>query len=492
MNTVIYARYSSDNQTENSIEGQLRECKDFAEKNGFTVVSTYIDRAYSAKTDARPQFQKMIKDSAKRLFDVIIVWKLDRFARNRYDSAHYKSILRKNKVKVVSATEPISEDSTGILLESLLEGYAEFFSAELSEKVIRGMTENALKCKWNGGGLPVGYYIDSDKHYQIDTLNAPFVLEAFKRYADGDTIVNLVKWLNDCGVQTYRKKPMGFDSVGRMLKNRNYIGEYRYDTHVFPGGVPAIVPDDLFERVQERLAKNKKAPARHKAEDDYLLTTKLFCGLCNAYMVGESGTSGTLKVHHYYKCATAKKHRSCKKKSVKKVWIEDIVVNQAMRLLADDAILERITDSILELQKQENITLPMLRKQLAETERGIDNMLNAIQQGILNTSTKKRLDDLEAAKGDLEVKIMQEEVEQPLLTRDQIMFWLHKFRGIDATQREQRQLLIDTFVNAVYLYDDKLVLMFNSKEGAKTVTMAEIEECFGSDLTASVVPKTNK
>ncbi|MDD4546403.1 MAG: recombinase family protein, partial [Oscillospiraceae bacterium] len=168
MKGIIYARYSSDNQREESIEGQLRECKEFAEKNGITILNSYIDRALSAKTDNRPEFQRMIKDSAKQLFDVVIVWKLDRFARNRYDSAQYKAILRLNSVKVVSATESISEDSTGILLESLLEGYAEFYSAELSEKVIRGLTENALKCKYNGGGLPVGYAIDSEQYFQLD------------------------------------------------------------------------------------------------------------------------------------------------------------------------------------------------------------------------------------------------------------------------------------------------------------------------------------
>ena len=488
MKAVLYCRYSSDSQTENSIEGQLRECKEFAERNGMTVIGNYIDRAYSAKTDARPNFQKMIKDSAKHLFDVVIVWKLDRFARNRYNSAHYKAVLRKNSVKVVSATEPISEDSTGILLESLLEGYAEFFSAELSEKVKRGMTENALKCKWNGGGIPIGYYIDEDKHYQIDTLNSPFVIEAFKRYSEGSTLTQLAKWLNDSEVKSYRKLPINIDTLNRMLKNRTYIGEYHYDTHVIPGGVPAIVPNDLFEKVQERLAKNKKAPARHKAEDDYLLTTKLFCGLCGAYMVGESGHGSSGNVHHYYKCATAKKHRACKKKTVKKVWIEEIVINEALHLLADDNVLEKIVKSILELQKEENITLPMLRKQLAETERSIVNMLNAIQQGLLNQSTKKRLDDLESSKSEIEVKILQEEMERPILTREQILFWLHKFRGIDTSRRDQKQLLIDTFVNAIYLYDDKLVLTFNNKEGAKTITMAEIAEKFRSDLHASAVP----
>ena len=180
MNAVIYARYSSDSQREESIEGQLRECTAFAEKNGITILRHYIDRAFSAKTDNRPEFQAMIKDSGKKLFDIIIVWKLDRFARNRYDRARYKAQLKKNGVKVVSATETISDGAEGILLESMLEGMAEYYSADLAEKVVRGMTENALKCKYNGGTLPIGYTIDSEQYFQIDPLTAPFVLEAFK------------------------------------------------------------------------------------------------------------------------------------------------------------------------------------------------------------------------------------------------------------------------------------------------------------------------
>ena len=147
MNAVIYARYSSENQREESIDGQLRECKAFAERNDIQIIGTYIDRALSAKTDNRPEFQRMVKESAGRAFEMVLVWKLDRFARNRYDSAHYKTVLRKNGVRVVSATEAISEGAEGILLEAMLEGMAEYYSAELSEKVSRGMTENALKCK---------------------------------------------------------------------------------------------------------------------------------------------------------------------------------------------------------------------------------------------------------------------------------------------------------------------------------------------------------
>ena len=223
MKAVIYARYSSDSQTENSIEGQLRECKEYAEKNNITIHSSYIDRALSAKTDNRPEFQRMIKDSAKRLFDIIIVWKLDRFARNRYDSAHYKSVLRKNGVKVISATEAIAEDSTGILLESLLEGYAEFYSAELSEKVGRGMTENALKCKFNGGTIPFGFIIDSEQHFQVDPAAAPVVLEAFTRYDKGSTMQELVNLFNERGLRSARGGKFSLNIINRLLKNDSVI-----------------------------------------------------------------------------------------------------------------------------------------------------------------------------------------------------------------------------------------------------------------------------
>jgi len=276
MKAVIYARYSSDSQREESVEGQLRECKEFAEKNGITILNNYIDRALSAKTDNRPQFQAMIKDSAKHLFDVVIVWKLDRFARNRYDSAHYKAILRKNGVKVISAKETIAEDSTGILLESLLEGYAEFYSAELSEKVKRGHTENALKAKYNGGGMPLGYVKGENQEYQLDLPLVPLVLETFTRYSEGQTIKSIVDWLNDSGVKSKNGKPVSINMVTSMLKNRRYTGTYVYGDLTIPDAIPAAIPMDLFERVQERMEKNKRAPARHKAEDDYLLTTKLF------------------------------------------------------------------------------------------------------------------------------------------------------------------------------------------------------------------------
>ena len=494
MTAVIYARYSSDNQREESIEGQIRECTAYAEKNGITVVKHYIDRALSAKTDNRPDFQQMIKDSEKRLFDIVLVWKLDRFARNRYDSAHYEYQLERNHVKLVSATEPISDSPAGIMVKSMLTGMAEYYSAELSEKVVRGMTENVLKGKYNGGTIPIGFKVDEEKFFQIDPLKAPFVVEAFRRYNDGATMKELMNWLNDSGVTTNRNQKFTYNSVQTLLTNKRYIGENHFKDIVMPDSIPAIVDKDLFEEVQLKIKKNSRAPARHKAEDDYLLTTKLFCGMCGAMMFGECGTGRNKIVHHYYKCATAKRFKTCKKKTVRKEWLEDLVIAETMKLIQDDAVIDAIVAEVMELQDQENTTLPLLEKQMREVENGIENMLNAIQAGVLTNSTKSRLEKLEAQQKELEIRIAEEKIARPRLSENQVRFWLTRFRKLDPNVKSHRETLINTFVNAVYLYDEKVLITFNYKDGTKTITFDEIAakdapEGNGSDLGCFAPPK---
>ena len=489
MKGVIYARYSSDNQREESIEGQIRECKAFAKKNDIQIIETYIDRALSAKTDHRPDFQRLIKDDVSKKFDVILVWKLDRFARDKEDSAYYKWALKKNGIKVISATEMITDTPEGALLESVLEGIAQYYSAELSVKVVRGLTENALKCKYNGGTLPIGYVVDSEQFYQVDPLTAPVVMEAFQHYANGASMQEITDEMNLKGVRTKRGGKISINSVTRMLRNRKYIGEYKYRDIVNPNGIPAIVSQDLFDRVQERMASNKKAPAKHKAEDEYLLTTKLFCGKCQCFMVGESGTSHTGFVHRYYKCVSVKNHKGCDKKSVQKDFIENLVIEQIKKLIFDDELIEKLTDTVMELQGKENTALPLLRKQYTDTQKAIDNMLNAIQQGILTASTKERLESLEEKKSELSTQIIKEEMTKPTLTREQVLFWFHRFRKLDTTKLEHRRRLIDSFVNAVFVYDDRITFTFNFKDGTKTITFAELEESgLGSDINALAAP----
>lgn len=493
MNGVIYARYSSDNQREESIEGQLRECKAFAQKNDIQIVGTYIDRALSAKTDNRPEFQRMIKDSSGDAFNIVIVWKLDRFARNRYDSAHYKSILRKNGVKVLSATELISDSAEGILLESMLEGMAEYYSAELSEKVVRGLTENALKCKYNGGTLPIGYTIDSEQYFQVDPITAPAVLQAFKSYAEGASMQEVTDQLNIKGIRTKRGGKISINSVTRMLHNRKYIGEYKYRDVVKPGGIPSIVPKQLFDKVQDRMIANKKAPAKHKAEDEYLLTTKLYCGKCQCLMVGESGTSHTnAKVYRYYKCISVKKHKGCNKKTVKKDWIENLVLDYIRKIIFDDELIDTLSEKILSVLGSENDTLPLLKKRYAETQRSIDNILNAIEQGILTNSTKQRLEELENLKSELSVQIVKEEMAKPTISKEQITYFITRLRKLNTNKLEHRRRLIDIFINKVVLYDDgKIFIGCNYKECSTEITFDELEKIFAisSDFKLLTAPK---
>ena len=497
MTAVIYARYSSDNQREESIEGQIRECTAYAEKNGITVIKHYIDRALSAKTDNRPQFQQMIKDSSKKLFEIVLVWKFDRFARNRFDSANYKMILKKNGVHLISVMEPIAEGSQGILVETLLEGMAEYYSAELSEKVIRGQTENALKGKCTGGTGTIGYKIDDAKFYHLDPLTAPLVLEAFQRYDNGDKMVEIVNFLNDKGVRNMLGGKMTHSSVNTMLKNRRYIGELSFRDIVVPDAIPVIVPKDLFDRVQKRLDKNKRAPACGKADEEYLLTTKLLCGKCGALMFGESGTSATGRTYYYYKCANVKRRKGCNKKTVQKDWLEDLVVRETMKLIQDDAMIDKIVQLVMDVQNQENTTIPLLEKQLREVNKKLDNLMKAIEDGLYTRTTKERLEALEIQKDELTAKLADEKLKKPSFNEDFIRFWLMKFRKFDISQKKQRKALIEIFVNAIFLYDDRMLLTFNYKDGTQTVRFedtltADSAEEKSSDLFSSAGPRASR
>ncbi len=364
---------------------------------------------------------------------------------------------------------------------------AEYYSAELAEKVVRGMKENTLKGINNGGQVTFGYKLNAERKFEPNETTAPIVEEIFTMYAYGKTVKQIVDYLDKKGIRSYRGGKLNINSVQRILSNRRYIGEYKFREVVVPHCIPSLVSDELFERVQQKLINNKKAPARHKAEDDYLLTLKLFCGKCGAHMVGESGM-GTSKVYHYYKCANTKKVHICDKKAVRKEWIEDLVVKKAMEILHDEKFVDYLTDRIYILQGEENPRIPRLKEQLEETEKRISNVMDAIEQGIITDSTKDRLAQLESKKKELEITILQEKIKKPFLTQDQIRFGIEKFRKLDITTQDGTRRLIDGFVNSIYLFDDKVTLTFNFKDGTQTVYLSDIEAAKNSDIKCLGAP----
>ena len=487
MKAVIYARYSSHNQREESIEGQIRECQDFAARNGFVVIGEYIDRALSGKTDNREDFQRMIKDSEKGHFDAVLMYTLDRFARNRYDSAMYKAKLKKNGVKVYYAKQTIPEGPEGIILESVLEGYAEYYSENLSRNVKRGMNENALQCKVTGG-LCLGYRKSSDDKYEIDPVGAKIVQEIFQLYANGMSATQIVKHCNERGYKTVRGRPFTRNSLRTILQNKKYIGVYEYEDVVIPDGIPPIIDKELFERVQSTFKHNHAARAKTKAKTDYLLTTKVFCGHCGSNMIGECGTSRHGQTYHYYKCSHRKHGQNCSKKTERKDWLERVVVQYTVeKVLTPENIDLIATNAVALIEKEaaDNTLRIGYEKELKDVQKRIKNLLDLMEQGIFTESTKERLLELESRRKDLERNIARENAKKPHLSKERIIYWLTSFKSGNIESEDYRRRVIDTLVNSVYVFDSddgkgrKIVFTFNiSGENTATLTVSDIE-CFG-------------
>lgn len=413
------------------------------------------------------------------------MYTLDRFARNRYDSAIYKAKLKKNGVRVYYAKQPMPDTPEGIILESVLEGYAEYYSENLARNIKRGIRENALQGLATGGAnLLLGYTVGEDRKYAIDPTGAKIVQEIFQLYADGMSATQIIAYCNERGYKTARGNAFNKNSLRTILRNEKYIGTYKLMDIVIPDGMPAIIDKPLFEKVQAMLKHNGKARAKAKAHENYLLTTKLFCGHCGSPMVGESGTSKTGQVHYYYKCTKAKREHACKKKSERKDWIEKLVVRYTVQnVLTDEniALIAKRAMEIIEKESADTTYLDGLNAELKDVQKKIKNLVSAIEQGIITSATKDRLDELEQEKSDIEGRIAREEMKKPLLNESRIRYWLTSFKSGNVDDEDYQRRVIDTLVNSVYVYDDedggkRIVLTFNlSGNNTATLTSSDIE-----------------
>lgn len=493
---VIYARYSSDRQNEQSIAGQVEVCTEWAKKNDINIVQIYHDEALTGKNDKRPAFQQMIKDAKNGGFDYVIVYKVDRFARNRYDSAIYKAQLKKNGVRVISAMENIADGPEGIILESVLEGMAEYYSANLAQNVIRGMGQRAEQGKYLGGTVPLGYKIDKDKNYVIDKSTELIVRRVYELYSDGVTIKEICNELNAAGYKTSTGKKFSYGSLHRILTNPKYIGRYECMGAVLENAIPQIIDKEMFDKVQQRVQKNKISPASCKSNVNFHLTGKLFCGKCGNNMVGDSGTSKTGTTHYYYSCIEKKRNHACTKKTVKKDWIEQIITDITINEVLTDENIEYISQKAFELNEKERkdtSELVLLKKTLHDVENVINNLIKAIEQGIITDSTKQRLLDAEEQKKSLQLSIAKEQIKKPVITKEQIKFFLYDMKDKVYNADERIDVIIRTFVNAVYLYDDKLIITFNLRDGEelKRIELSELER-FGFGGMRFTNPILNK
>lgn len=472
MNAVIYARFSSHSQREESIEGQLKVCYEYAKANGYAVISEYVDRAKSGTSICgRTELHHLVEDSKKGCFEVVLVYQLDRLARSRYDSAVIKNKLQKNDVRVVSAKENIADDPSGIILEGMLETLAEYYSADLAQKIMRGQRTNAEHHKYNGGAVPMGYRI-VDQCYTIDENAAPVVRKIFDLYADGMQVKDIVEELNQAGIMTQKGKPFAPNSLQKILRNKRYTGTYIYGDTEITNGIPRIISDDTFTAVQRLIDVKKRAPS---LSGRFLLTTKLFCGYCGHMLVGDSGTSRHGQTHYYYACKGAKK-KQCNKKAVKKDYIEKIVVDECRKILTDENIA-LIAKRVSALNEKEGNSsyLKALQKEMKTTQTAIENLMNALEQGEEADLILGRIKTNRIKQQDLEVQIAKEELTNVVLTETEIEFFLKGLRSGYADDDKYSKMLINVLVNKVVLYDDRLTIFFSAADGQVEIT-AEMQE----------------
>ncbi|MBS6063998.1 MAG: recombinase family protein [Peptostreptococcaceae bacterium] len=402
------------------------------------------------------------------------MYTLDRFARNRYDSAIYKAKLKKNGVKIYYAKQPMPDTPEGIILESVLEGYAEYYSENLARSIKRGMKENALKGIYMHAP-PLGYVIGKDKKLKIDPVGSKAIIEIFKQYSEGKSMIEIVHWLNEKGYRTSRGNTFNKNSLPQILRNEKYIGVYKYGEVILENEIPSIINKDLFDKVQATFRHNFTSRAKNKAKEDYLLTSKLFCGYCGEPMIGESGTSKTGKIHRYYKCVGRKRKHICNKAVEKKEYLEELVVRCTVNYVLTEDMIEKIaiqTMRFFEQELKDTSLLSGLKSSIKEVDSKIQNILNAMEQGIFTSSTKERLEELEKEKKDLEGQVAKEEMKKPLLTKERIIYWLTSFKNGDIKNIEYQRRIIDTLVNSIFVYDDeKIVIMFNISGSSNTVTI---------------------
>lgn len=454
---VIYARYSSDSQTEQSIDGQLRVCEEYAKSHNVLILNTYIDRAMTGTNDNRPDFQRMIKDSNRREWDYVLLYKFDRFSRNKYETAIHKKTLKDNGVKVISATEFVPDTPEGIILESMLEGYAEYYSAELSQKIRRGNNESRHKGNLTGGRIPYGYR-NENKKAVIVPEQAEIVKYIYTQYAQGVYVKDIIKNLTLKGI-LYYGKPFATNTVYKILKNERYAGIYRYNNEVFNNIYPQIVDSKIFEIVRKKLNCNRYG--KRSEHITYLLKDKIICGYCGKSIIGENGTAKNGERKYYYICSGRKrKTNDCKKSTIRKEVLEKVVLDCVIEQLKKPNNRDFIVNGLMQEQQrqsQTNFALNIMLKEQRQNATAISNIMTAIENGGTTNTITKRLRDLETRQDELQRKILIEKGKTTiLLSEAQIREFYTRALTLEP------KLLINHLIKQIVLFDDKIQIYFNS------------------------------
>ena len=463
---VIYARYSSHNQKEESIEQQIAECTEFAEKNGIRIIGIYADKAVSGRSDRRPNFQRMMRDAEKRHFQIVVAYKSNRIARNMLNALQYEAKLDSFGIKTLYAKEEFGNTAAGRFALRTMMNVNQFYSENMGEDIKRGMVDNATECKVNGM-LPLGYVKGEDGKYAIAADEAAVVREIYDSVLKDIPLAEIARSLNQRGIRTKLGRDWNKNSFHILLKNDNYIGVYRHSGVVVEDGIPPILDKEVFEAVQEKLTNKKKTAGRRSANGEYLLTGKLFCGYCGSYMIGVSGTGENGTVHNYYQCQKRHAEGRCEKKNVRRDFIEKLIARLTQDYILQDDTIEWIADSTMSFQAmaRRESGVAQLERDLADNRKVAKNIMAAIEQGIITETTKARLLEVEGTIHDLERSLSIAKAASQPIERERVVFSLEQMREGNVGSKDHQKKLIDTFVKSVTLWDDRIQIDYYHTPG---------------------------
>jgi len=495
---VAYARYSSDNQREESITAQLRAIREYAEHEGVTIVKEYIDEARSATTDDRPNFLQMINDISNERIDIDFVYihKLDRFARNRYDSAIYRQKLNSKDVRLVAVTQPLDDSPESMILEAMLEAMAEYYSKNLGREVMKGMKESAYQGKHTGGIPPLGYDVDPEtKKYIINEQEAKAIKIIFNMTAAGNSYTRIIDELNHKGFKTKTGRPFGKNSIHDILRNEKYAGVYVFNRAAHsragkrnnhaskdtaeiirvPGAIPAIISPELWKAVQEKLDTRRQLAPRKRGSTMYILTGKVFCGECEGAYTGLAQTAGRNKTkYNLYACNKRKRTKECNNRDIRKEILENYVLDVIDEAFSSDEKINKLADKLEEYYLGKCKYLLEERTQLIEQIKNItirmDKLFDAIETGTMQSNVAgPRLNTLAKEKEVFEARLYEiEQSNQVSLDKSKIITHLGMTRQVIANRNdlESCKKIIDMYVEKVTIYNDRIEVLLKIETDA--------------------------
>jgi len=488
---IAYARFSSDLQREESIDAQLRAIRKYCDEHDFVLLAIYADKGISGTSDNRPEFQRMIATATKGDVDAVIVHKLDRFARNRYDSAFYKNILRKNNVKLISVLENLQDSPESVILESVIEGMNEYYSLNLSREVRKGLQENALECKVTGGPPALGYSVDrATQKYVINEYEAEAVRMIFRMYLDGYSYTEIIDALNAKGYRTRRGVTFAKNSLYAILRNERYTGVYiyvkdstknskgKYVRHGeyepeavirIPGGIPAIISEQEFQLVQAKMKERQHKAAKFSAKQEYLLSGKIYCGECGSPYAGNSRKPRPdHPLYISYKCTRRnQRDTKCNNPEINRDKLERLVLERLSEVLFNPDVIPRLVEQyneyIAEKTGSVRERMLVLQTELRDVERKITNTVNLmIETG--SAAFKDKLNELEQSKEKLLFELTEAEaaLKQENFSEEQICKLFHiAEQQLKNGTLANRRLVIDQYINKIIIYPDKIEVYMN-------------------------------